>query len=70
VFRVGEPLAKSVSNLTSFYSVVSNMASHLIDGLVPLLAAYSDLDSLFHKTSRDDNASKLGRDTASGLGDW
>lgn len=70
MFGVGEPLANFVSKLLFFSSVALNRASHLVDGLVPLLAAYSDFNSLFHKTSRDDNASKLSCDAASGLGHW
>ena len=41
---------------------------YLVDHFVPLLTTDSDLDGLLHEARRDDNAMKLMRDTARGLG--
>lgn len=69
MFGVGEPLVITCQPIMPiFVSTASDSASHLVNNLIPLLAADSNLDSLFHQTSRDDDAMKLVRNAARGLG--
>lgn len=45
------------------------VTTHFVDYFIPLLAANSNLDSLLHETSRDDDAVHFMRDTSRGFGD-